>query len=306
MKPTALRKTHRHFAARLLLLFAFAFPAFACAEDYLQSFPLKHSSRYFDFRFRRNPERIAAIARFADAFVGIVDRDFFSAKFDYPIRVLVLEDRDTFHIFLRQQFHIPDPPNFGIYLGEFKLFATFEDSGVGTFAHEILHPLVERNLGDRPVWAIEGIPGFFEKFYGYWQGGDLIVTWGFHNPWRLQALGPDIARLDLKAILANPQPQTRYNQSDLRMVSMFLWEQGRFKRFLRLIEQREKNGYLTYFEAAMEQPIERILPLWERYLADAAARAPELLRLPMSTILDDELSYRAFAQANGLKLPATQ
>jgi hypothetical protein len=127
-----------------------------------------------------------------------------------------------------------------------------------------------------------------------------------HNPWRIQALGPDIARLDLKAILANPQRQTRYNQSDLRMVSMFLWEQGRFKRFLRLIEQREKNGYLTYFEAAMEQPIERIQPLWERYLADVAARAPELLRLPVSTILDDELSYRAFAQTNGLKLPATQ
>jgi len=28
---------------------------------------------------------------------------------------------------------------------------------------------VERDLKDPPIWAIEGIPTFFEKFYGYYQ-----------------------------------------------------------------------------------------------------------------------------------------
>jgi hypothetical protein len=65
----------------------------------------------------------------------------------------------------------------GVFLYKYNLFATYEDSGLGTFAHEIMHPLVERNLKDRPEWAIEGIPTFFEKFYGYWRGDELIVNW---------------------------------------------------------------------------------------------------------------------------------
>jgi len=308
MNSTSLnhRRITSRLAIRLFAILTLAWPILTTAQDYLRTFPLKHESRYFDFRFHRNPERIAAIGRFADAFVGIVDRDFFSSKFDYPIRVLVLEDRNAFQAFLRDRFLIPDPPNFGIYINQFKLFATFEDSGLGTFTHEILHPLVEANLRDRPIWAVEAIPAFFEKFYGYWQDDGVVVHWGFQNPWRLQVLGSDLGRLDLKEILATTQPRTRYQNSDLRMVSIFLWEQGRFQRFLRLIERQEKNGYPSYFEAAMEQPLEKILPLWQRYLADTTSRVPELLRLPGSTIYENEAAFRAFAEAYGLKIPAAR
>jgi hypothetical protein len=30
-----------------------------------------------------------------------------------------------------------------------------------------------------------------------------------------------------------------------------LWEQGKFKQFLDFVKRREKNGYDSYFEAAM-------------------------------------------------------
>ena len=65
-----------------------------------------------------------------------------------------------------------------------------------------MHPLVERNLRDRPAWAIEGIPTFFEKFYGYWRDDELVVNWGFQNPWRIKKLGANLAQLDLQGILA--------------------------------------------------------------------------------------------------------
>ncbi len=143
--------------------------AVTMAQGYLEQFPSHQRTKYFEFHYKRNPERIAAIARFADGFVTLLNRDFFKADFDYPIRVLVLEDRAAFQEFLRREFRVNDPPNFGIYLPAHKLFATYEDSGLGTFTHEILHPLVERNLKDRPLWAMEGIPTFFEKFYGYWK-----------------------------------------------------------------------------------------------------------------------------------------
>jgi hypothetical protein len=146
----------KNLLSLLLLL-----PSITMAQEYLKQFPLHQQTQYFDFHFKRNPGRVAAVARFADGLVEVVNRDFFRADFDYPIRVLVLEDRATFQEFLRREFRVNDPPGFGIYLPPpHKLFATYEDSGLGTFAHEIMHPLVERNLKDRPIWAMESIPGF--------------------------------------------------------------------------------------------------------------------------------------------------
>ncbi len=130
--------------------------------------------------------------------------------------------------YLRNDLKIADPPAFGIYLGQAKAFVTFVSSGLGTFAHEIMHPLVERNLPKRPPWADKGIPSFFEKFLGYWDGDRLVLRFGYQNPWRIETLGDQIDRLDLRAILhrkTNDYGTSR--NSDLRMVSVFLWRTGK-------------------------------------------------------------------------------
>jgi hypothetical protein len=280
-----------------------ALPAATMAQSFLEQFPYHQQTRYFEFYCKRNPQRMAGITRFADGFITLLNRDFFKADFDYPIRVLVLEDRARFQEFLRREIHDPDPPGFGIYLGKHKLFATYEDSGLGTFAHEIMHPLVERNLRNRPLWAMEGIPTFFEKFYGYWEQDDLVVHWGYQNPWRIEALGTNLIHLDLHAILGTTQSQGQYHESDLRMVSMFLWEQGRFQRFLRLIERGEMNGYKSYFEAALEMPVEQAVPLWQDYLDKVAARRSEIVRLPPSAILANESDWGRFMKLNEISVP---
>src|SRR5260370_355914 len=73
----------------------------------------------------------------------------------------------------------PGLAGFGIYLYSNKLLATYEDSGLGTFTHETFHAFVERDLKSRPAWADEGVPTFFEKFYGYWKNDELVLVWGF-------------------------------------------------------------------------------------------------------------------------------
>jgi hypothetical protein len=132
----------------------------------------------------------------------------------------------------------------------------------------------------------------------------LIVHWGYQNPWRIQALGTNLVLLDLKAIISNSEFQTKYNQSDLRMVSMFLWEQGKFKSFIQLIERGERSGYKSYFEAAMEMPIERVVPLWRNYLKQVAEQGTEILRLPPSTVLLDEHAFRTFNDLHRLNVAA--
>jgi hypothetical protein len=283
----------------------FLTPIFVPAQDYLEQFPLRQQTKYFDFRYRQHPEKIKAIARFADGFISVVNHDFFKADFNYPIRVLVLEDRPTFQNFLRRQFGFADPPSFGVFLYRYNLFATYEDSGLGTFAHEIMHPIVENNLKDRPIWAIEGIPTFFEKFYGYWQGDELIVNWGFQNPWRIEMLGTNLTQLDLKSILSTTETPGKYKESDRRLISIFLWEQGKFKQFLQLLQKQEKDGYDSYFEAAMGMPINRIVPLWQEYLNRIADQRSEIIRLPPSTVLPDESAFLNFVKLNKIFIYST-
>lgn len=181
------------------------------------------------------------------------------------------------------------------------MFVSYEGSGLGTFAHEIMHPLVEKNFRKLPVWAIEGIPSFFEKFYGYWDKDAIVVHWGFQNPWRIEMLGPNLTRLDLERLLSTSNPLGDFHESDIRMISMFLWSQGKFQRYLQLQQRADKLGYKSCFEAAIELPIEKILPLWTQFLNDVGASRAEILRLPASAILSDESEFRAYMQNTGVR-----
>src|SRR5262249_14176165 len=159
--------------------------------------------------------------RFADGFVNLINRDFFQTNFDYPIRVFMLQDQRRFEEFVHQQLHDPRPAGFGRYRYSNKLLATYEDSGLGTFTHETMHAFVHTALTDWPVWAIERIPTFFEKLYGYWKGNELVLLWGFQNPWRIKALGTRLTQLSLKDIVSDQNSE--HDESELRMVSLFLW-----------------------------------------------------------------------------------
>ena len=296
-------RTSKFLAVKKLVgLCLISFSLTAVAQTYLEQFPLHQKTRYFDFYYRRDPQKIAYIARFADGFIKVINRDFFKADFDYPIRTLVLEDRATFQGFLCREFRISDPPAFGVYISSQKLFATYENSGLGTFAHEIMHPLIERNLPDHPMWALEGIPSFFEKFHGYWTNDELVTHWGYQNPWRIAQLGTNLTQLDLKRLISNPQQPREVDESAVRMVSMFLWDQGKFKRFLAAIAAKDRGGFNTYFEAAMGESIDQTILKWQAYLKNVEGERSAIMRLPSSVIFPDEASFRNYASAHKLPL----
>ena len=295
---------HSHLSPfKLVAVFALlvlAAPWANAQTQVLGQFPVHKQSKFFDFYFMRNSAAVDELPRFADGFVRVVHRQFFKADYEYPIKVLVLQDREKFQAFMQREYKMETPPGFGVFIHELNLFATYESSGLGTFAHEIMHPLVEANLPLHPVWATEGIPSFFEKFYGYWKGDELVIELGFQNPWRIQALGADLPNLDLKQILAYKDTQGRFRESEQRMVAMFMWKHKKFKPMLKLIENGvPPEGYQTWFEAAMEMKVDEVLPLWQAYLKEVAATRQVFL-LPLSTVLPDEESYKKFVEQHGL------
>jgi hypothetical protein len=263
----------------------------ANATDWSKKLPLEQKSRYFTFHYQRETWDAAGFARFADAFVELVNRDFMKFEFDYPIEVLVLPDRAGFQQFLKKEFVVRNPPDFGIYFPAFKVFATYEGSGLGTFVHEIMHPLVDRNLSDCPTWANEAIPAFFEKFIGYWDGDKLVAEWGYQNPWRIEAIGDKLTGLELNRIVADRRPVTNFNNSERRLLTVFLWRHGKFERFMRLIAGRNRDGYASYFEAAMGMPLKDIAPLWQKYLSGIVEHRTDIMRVPASVVLPNHAAF---------------
>lgn len=307
MLPPALPPQLRRYSPLRLIALLLLLPVIAWGADPPGSeagFDGRLRTEHFDFRFPADLEpTVREIARFAEGFLALVRRDFFDPKFDYPIKVLVLPTREAFQGYLRSRLGIADPPSFGVYLSQLKAFVTYPSSGLGTFAHEIMHPLVERNLPDRPVWANEGIPSFFEKFLGYWDGDVLVLRFGYQNPWRIEALGERIDDLDLEAMLRRrANDYTANRNSDLRMVSVFLWRNGKFHRYLELLRRGDKAGYDTFLEAAFGRPLAEIEPIWRRYLHDAKANRPEIYRIPPSTVFRDRRAYESFVQERQLEV----
>lgn len=273
----------------------------AGSENFEARFPFHQQTTYFDFRLQSESPQNAKTIRLSDNFVDIVKRDFFNADRGYPIRVFICQDEGKFVQFMHRDLEIHDPSDFGIYLFSRKLLATYEDSGLGTFAHEALHPLVEENLPYRPAWAVEGVPTFFEKFYGYWNGGQLVLYWGFQNPWRIRELEPELTQLDLKRIVSE-DGKPEQSESKLRMAAVFLWEQGRLRRFLRLVAANNRLGYPTYFEAAMGVSMGEIAPIWQSYLESIEQNRAEMLPLPPSTVLRDEAEFQVFVKTHSISL----
>lgn len=267
-------------------------------KDFNNTIQTEHFVFYYNGDVNSN---IQQIARFSEGFLSVLKKDFFNPSFDYPIKVLVLPTRGAFQEYLWKHFDVMQPPGWGIYLAEYKLFATYEDSGIGTFAHEIMHPLIAKNLPKRPVWADEGIPSFFEKFFGYWNGNDLVLKLGYQNPWRIRELGTQIDKLDLKAILHRTSNNYSINKnSDLRMVSVFMWRHGKLQRYLDLVGRNDRGAYDTFVEAAFEKEIKEIEPMWRKYLRETKINRPHIYRIPPSKVFENKYDYEAYIRDNKL------
>jgi len=252
-------------------------------------FPEKIESKYFVFYSTISRSRLQSYAHFADLFLDLVDRDFINLKVVRKVNAVVLPTKAEFQRFLVQQLNVSTPSEYGMYLAEKNLFVTYDGSGLGTFSHEIMHFVVETMLPERPSWAIEGIPAFFEKFYGYEEDGKLQLKWGFQNPWRIQALGEGFPKLKMINVIYGSS-----DTSEKRLLSVFLYQHGKLKTFLELIKKGDKKGFRTYVEAAFDKPMYEISGDWQTYLSAIYAKRDQISKLPPSTYFKTAQEFAAF------------
>lgn len=267
------------------------------AVEWSRDFDHHHRSRFFDFHYQRAEWDAAALARVADGFVELFDRDFVPVRLERRLDVIVLRDRAALHRYLAERVGSDLTP-MGIYLPSLGVLATYEDSGLGTFTHVIARALVERALPGCPAWAAEALPAFVEKFLGYWDGDRLVVQWGYQSPWRLQALGDSLRRIELARVVGSDDGAPNgAGGSEARLVAVFLWQHGRLQRLLQLVAAQDRAGFGSYFEAAMQRPLAEVGPLWQAYVAELVANRSAALRTPPSAVYADRAAFeRALEQ----------
>ena len=259
-------------------------------------FDVRVQSRYFAYFSDLSPDLTKGYADLSDAFVEEVHSNFFPVDNRFPLTAVVLKDRDTFHAFLARAVGVTSPPGFGIYLSAVNAFITYHGAGIGTFTHEIMHPLVEESLPRRPQWALEGIPAFVEKFFAHVDRGRAQFIWGFQNPWRIRELGSRLTTLDLRTIIYRST-----STSEKRLISMFLFEQGRWKEFLLRIKQNNRQEFTTFVEAAMGKPFDDLEVLWRRYLDKIASQRESISAIPNSALFRTEREMREYMSRHGLR-----
>ena len=254
-----------------------------------EGFSSRIDSRRFAFYSDLPREKLETYVEFSNLFLDVVDRDFIQLRNLKKLAAVVTSDQNAMQRFLSQKLRRNEPPLYGIYIAEHNLFVTYDGSGIGTFAHEITHPVVASELPAMPSWGWEGIPAFFEKFYGYKEGNRLYLKWGYQNPWRIRSLGESLLRLKLSDVIHRSQ-----NQSELRLVSVFLYQRGKLRSFLDLIRSGDRKGYETYVEATFGRRLSDLEPEWQEYLAGIYKRRQQIYSLPLSSYFGSKQEFSQF------------
>lgn len=291
------------FLVLMNLVFA-CLPTLASAapnDDLGKLFSNQISSKYFKFYADIPTDKLQRYADFSDQFVDLIDRDFFKVKNKFPINAYVLTDKESYQKFLTDHLSVKKPPLFGIYLTEANAFSTYDGVGLGTFAHEIARGLLEESVKNRPEWAKDGIPAFFEKFFGYYKDGKLYINWGYQNTWRIDDLGDRLTKIKLIRVIYGSE-----NQSEKRLLAMFLHQHGKLRAYLDLVQAGTKKDYRTYVEAVFDKPMHQIDPLWEAYLKEVANDKKKNIQVPASSVFNSEAEMNAFLKENGLAVEAVK
>lgn len=121
------------------------------------------------------------------------------------------------------------------------------------------------------------------------------MHWGYQNPWRVELLGDKLVNLKLIRVIYGSE-----DTSEKRLLSVFLYQQGKLRAYLDLIQSGNKKGYRTYEEAVFDKPMYQLEVIWEAYLKEISANKQAILRIPNSVIFSSESEMRQFMEQHSL------
>ena len=251
------------------------------------------TTKHFTFYYNSDARYISGYSFFTNTLVDHIQNEYFAPDFSGNIDYYVLKDAIEYKNFLARQLGVKESGGWGVYLPERNALVTYEAAGLGTFGHITMYPIIGNRLADGPHWIKQGIPTLFEKIYGYLEGENLILSYGFHNPWRLEKLG-DLTKLNLEEIIKSDSTRAG-SASKSRLVVTFIHQNGVFPVFIQSLLSNNKGEYDTFIEYAFKRQMPALEQMWDKYLADIEGNLDEILSTPSSQMFESKDEYEEVA-----------
>lgn len=197
-------------------------------------------------------------------------KDFFTRRPDYPIRVYLFADEESYVKFARQTTGKAPVSKFGFYLPAREMLIMNISTGTGTLVHEMAHALMRPDFPAVPAWFNEGFASLFEQCQvvdGSLRG---LVNWRF--PTVRDAVGTgDWVPLERLVALSDDDfygDGKELHYSEARYLCMFLQERkllARYYREFRDGHEKDPTGRAT-LEAVTGKPLGDVEADWVAWL----------------------------------------
>lgn len=110
-------------------------------------------------------------------------RAYFSRRPTRAVRVYCFRDHATYEAYVRNAYGRAPSTPYGFYMASERKVVLNLDTGQGTLAHELVHPLLGEDFPEAPAWFNEGFASLFEQTTR--DGSGQLIG---RNNWRLTDL----------------------------------------------------------------------------------------------------------------------
>jgi tetratricopeptide (TPR) repeat protein len=265
----------------------------------------KNTSKHFTIYSVNNRDIGKFYCDYLEDFLVCVNNHFGRISPDWNLTINLYPDRKALNEAEIKMGHKPDVTG---YVQKYNTLYAYNDAGIGTLSHEVMHKIQDENVKTLEQWAKEGIPCFFEKIYGYKTQTGAVLYLGYQNPWRLKELSPNLTKLTLKDILSQKAgPGVESNQ---RLLATFLAYEGKLEQYFYNAQYPKPTKFKSLIEGTFQEPLEKIEPRFHDFAQKVKANETALETLPDSKYFTSKKQFDTFAKANKkafetLPLPAS-
>lgn len=161
-------------------------------------------------------------------------KDFLSKKIDYPIKVYLFKDKESYEAYHVKTYGKKPSTPFGFYNSGDRKMVMNIGTGTGTLVHELIHPLLDHDFPGVPAWFNEGFASLFEACT-FADDGSIkgLVNWRLPG---LQKAIRDGGLVPLRTLISTTTDEfygekMGIHYAEARYLCLYLQEKGLLKEF---------------------------------------------------------------------------
>ena len=200
-----------------------------------------------------------------------VKKMYFKRDPSEVVQIWLFKDEGSFLQYNKALWNASPGTSFGYYLPKQKRMMMNIASGGGTLTHELVHPYIEANFPQSPLWFNEGLASLYEQ--SYYKGGKV---YGAPN-WRLRGLQA-VLRADSMPSLMTMMKTNRSQflggnrevyYAQARYLMLYLQSRGLLERYYHQFTKNiasDPTGIATLLHLTNYQSMEQLEKNWINYI----------------------------------------